>query len=78
VTKLGARCALTISKLFLTAASASNGITYWYWRKPPGPYTRFQFLIPSSGWKNWLIVCSSCSRCCGALAYQAALARRIE
>ncbi len=37
VTKLGARCALTISKLLLTAASAPNGMTYWYWRKPPGP-----------------------------------------
>ena len=27
----------TISNERRTAASAPNGITYWYWRKPPGP-----------------------------------------
>ena len=37
VTKEGAGCPATISNERRTAASAPNGITYWYWRKPPGP-----------------------------------------
>lgn len=37
VTNDGARCALTISNERRTAASAPNGMTYWYCRNPPGP-----------------------------------------
>jgi hypothetical protein len=67
VTNDGARAPATISNDRRTSASAPNGSTYWYCRKPPGPYTRFQFLIPSSGWKNVPIVCSSPRRSRGAL-----------
>ena len=37
VTNDGAGWPLTISNERRTAASAPNGTTYWYWRKPPGP-----------------------------------------
>ena len=67
VTNEAARARLTSSKERRTAASWPNGTTYWYCRKPPGPYTRFQFLIPSSGWKNAPMVCSSPGRARGAL-----------
>jgi hypothetical protein len=76
VTNDGAGCPLTSSNEWRTAASAPNGSTYWYCRKPPGPYTRFQFLIPSSGWKNWPIVCSSPARSRGAFRYHASFASR--
>ena len=66
VTNDGARAALTSSNGRRMADSWPNGTTYWYCRKPPGPQRWFQFLMPSSGWKNVPMVCSSRSRCRGA------------
>src|ERR1700733_4142303 len=74
VTNEGARAPLIRSSARRTTGSWPNGTTNWYWRKPAGPYTRFQFLIPSSGWKNAPMAWISPSRLRGALRYQTSLA----
>ena len=74
VTNDGARAALIRSSARRTTCSWPNGTTNWYCRKPPGPYTRFQFRIPSSGWKNCPMVWICASSRGGAWRYQTSLA----